>query len=334
MAKSSKKTASRRARAPRSKRAPRRVSVLSGVADMTHVNAARLLLPQAIPILKRYPGVVGVGVGLRRDGKRHTAEAVFVVNVSKVRDGTQPGQVPPASLLGIPVDVQETGVPSLRSAICGGGDVRRHAVSELGHIALMAQDGAGTCYALTAYHVLGREVFGTLVRQGDPPPFGVEARMFLGSFESVGELVAAEFDGDADIACIRLSANHSASPVLLGSNVRLLEPIDPMTLPLGSGVRMVVPGRGTLRGALVHYPVGGSFLTENGIADFTGLAQFQLAAPEIPHGWSGSILFEPTNARPVAVLSFAADGVGPGGNSYAYGFPLNAHYQSWGLRPI
>lgn len=316
------------------KPAARSTSSPAGLVSLASANAARLLLPQAIPILKRYPGVIGVGVGLRRNAKHHAAEAVFVVNVSKKRDPAK-GQVPPTSVLGIPVDVQETCVPSLRGAIAGGGEVRRHATSEVGHIALMARDGAGAEYALTAYHALGREVFGTLVRMGDPPSFDVEAQMFVGGFDTIGQLVAAEFDGDADIACVKLdAANHMASPVLFGTAVRLGVPMNPMNLQLGTGVQMVVPGAGIISGAFVHYPIGGSFLTEDGIADFTGLAQFQLAVREVPHGWSGSILFEPSSSRPIAVLSFAADGAGPGGDSYAYGFPLNAHYQNWGLRPV
>jgi hypothetical protein len=62
--------------------------------------------------LMAYPGVVGVGVGLRSRGGRLGEQVCVVVMVQKKRPAAElpPDELLPAELDGVPLDVQETGV--------------------------------------------------------------------------------------------------------------------------------------------------------------------------------------------------------------------------------
>jgi hypothetical protein len=62
--------------------------------------------------LLAYPGVVGVGVGLRSRGGKLEEQVCIVVMVQKKRPASAlpPGELLPTELDGVPVDVQETGV--------------------------------------------------------------------------------------------------------------------------------------------------------------------------------------------------------------------------------
>jgi hypothetical protein len=61
--------------------------------------------------LMAYPGVVGVGVGLRSRGGKLGEQVSIVVMVPKKRPAADlpPDELLPAELDGVPVDVQETG---------------------------------------------------------------------------------------------------------------------------------------------------------------------------------------------------------------------------------
>lgn len=63
------------------------------------------------PRLLKKANVVGVGIGLRERGGVRTGEMVLVVMVSRKvpPDQLAPGDVIPASIDGVPVDVQEVG---------------------------------------------------------------------------------------------------------------------------------------------------------------------------------------------------------------------------------
>lgn len=63
------------------------------------------------PALLAKANVVGVGIGLRQDGKRHTDEVVLVVMVDKKvpRARLAPTDIIPRQLDGVPVDVQAVG---------------------------------------------------------------------------------------------------------------------------------------------------------------------------------------------------------------------------------
>jgi hypothetical protein len=62
--------------------------------------------------LMNYPGVVGVGVGLRRRGGRLEEQVCIVVMVREKRHAADlsPDELLPGELDGVPVDVQETGI--------------------------------------------------------------------------------------------------------------------------------------------------------------------------------------------------------------------------------
>ncbi len=83
---------------------------------MNHDNASDLARARAVkaahaPVLLKKANVVGVGVGLREQGGVRTGEVALVVMVSQkvpLAD-LAPADVIPASLDGVPVDVQEVG---------------------------------------------------------------------------------------------------------------------------------------------------------------------------------------------------------------------------------
>jgi hypothetical protein len=62
--------------------------------------------------LMSYPGVVGVGIGLRSQGGALGEEICIVVMVREKRPASalSPDELLPTTLDGVPVDVQETGV--------------------------------------------------------------------------------------------------------------------------------------------------------------------------------------------------------------------------------
>jgi hypothetical protein len=303
----------------------------AGRADLVH---ARHLLPQAKAVLFHFPGVIGVGVGTRRSKAKNANEVVFVVSVEWAPPKT--GRKLPETLLGVPVDVQITSLPSLRSTISGGGVVRGAGrTKETGRIGFIAAHANGDLCAITAYHVLMADELNSVTQLGDPSPLDAEVENGAG-FERLGPVVAAQFREDSDVACIDLDAAHTASAALLGSDVVLAEPAEPHALGLPTPVRLVVAGRTPVEveGSLIHYPVHTDVQTEQSRVRFDGLMQFVLKVKSVPHGWSGSLIFDPADNRPIALLSFAADGSAPGGNSYAFGFPINPHYQVWGLTPV
>jgi hypothetical protein len=319
----------------RRKSAQRALEHARGVRPTSRgLNEARLLLGQVRPILLGYPGVISVGVGLRQEKGKLKSEIAFVVGVERKHTPRRKSEMLPAKLLGIPVDVQEIAMPTTRLSVAAGGNVRRAGFQETGHIGLMACDATGSTYVITAYHVLGREQFGTALHFGDPLSFDVEVTNSDGGFAPAGKLAAAEFDVDSDIACIKLNGGVG-SPFLRGTNVRPGEPMDPNVLRLPCPIRMVVPTHGVVTGELIQSPIDRlSVLTESGRASFGNLLQFRLDVSSVPHGWSGSLIHLPRTRAPLALLSFAVDGDGPGGSSLAYGFPLNAHYRTWGLAPL
>jgi len=83
---------------------------------MNHDNASDMARARAVkaahaPALLKKANVVGVGVGLREQGGVRTGEVALVVMVSQkvpLAD-LAPADVIPASLDGVPVDVQEVG---------------------------------------------------------------------------------------------------------------------------------------------------------------------------------------------------------------------------------
>lgn len=82
------------------------------------MNDSEALFERARAVKARYesdllarPGVVGVGVGLRQRGGAYTDEVCIVVMVHSKRPSSElpPEELLPATLEGVPVDVQEAG---------------------------------------------------------------------------------------------------------------------------------------------------------------------------------------------------------------------------------
>jgi hypothetical protein len=316
-------TPQKRPRVARLKRPPRAALAL-----------ARRLFPQARALLRGYPDVIGVSVGLREQGGAETGEAAFVVTVRRKRKRVKAAELIPSEVLGVPVDVQQSPLPTLKSAVAGGALVRPDASVDPGHLGFMATDGNGRHYAVTAMHVLVNEVDKQVFPFAGGPYFPVEVDMGEG-FEQIGRLQAGEFNRDADVACIRLSAIHPAVPTLLGTDYGLGEPADPSLVSLNSTATLVIPeGPGEVRATLVHYPYDGAFACDAGVLHFHDLLKFHVAAPEIVSGWSGSLIFRAQTQQPLALLSFGTNEPDDNGKIYAFGFPLQAHYAAWGLQPL
>ena len=89
---------------------------------MDHDSAAQQARVQAVkrahaPALLKKANVVGVGVGVRERGGVRTGEVVLVVMVNRKVPPAElaPGDVIPATLDGVPVDVQAVGTPSAQT---------------------------------------------------------------------------------------------------------------------------------------------------------------------------------------------------------------------------
>jgi hypothetical protein len=76
------------------------------------VDRAQAVKEKYEPQLLNYPGVVGVGVGLRSRGGELGEQVCIVVMVQKKQPASAlpPDELLPTELDGVPVDVQESGV--------------------------------------------------------------------------------------------------------------------------------------------------------------------------------------------------------------------------------
>ncbi len=300
--------------------------------QVSNLVRARALLDQVRAVLAAYPNVVGLSVGLRDREEVSTGEVAFVVFVDHKHQPQHVNDTLPRSLFGIPVDVQEAPKSRLVASVSGGGNIKRSNAAEEGRIGFAARD-AQHVYVLTVLHVLITEREAVTIRPGQGPQFNVEARSFDTDFEVVGKLYAGEFDRDCDVACVRIDSSHTVRPELFNTPTKLLAPIEPTALPVGCLAQMVVPGHAPVDALFLNYPYANLFETETGTRHFTNLLRFRVNVDEIPDGWSGSVIFEPQERRPLALLSFASH-PDAHGRVYAYGFPLAAHYQLWGLSPL
>lgn len=317
---------------------PRSTKLASAKAPaLSRVNAVRLLLPQAKAVLMRFPRVQGVGVGLRRKQQQYQDEVAFVVAVSRKDDPDHPvldaAQHLPKSLFGIQVDVQQIPMARLKLDVAGGGNTRKggsHGGG--GHIGLVARAPSGKVHALTAMHV-----FDDHVQTWPPsgaPHFDVEARMFVGPWQNIGQLVDGEFSARADIASVPLAGGVGSVKELLNTSVVLGKPIDATQVAPAIDVEIAVPGVPRLKGHLATASFDGNFPTANGSMLFHDLMHFRIADNGIEDGWSGSVIYDPATATPLALISFGTDTVDVDGFSHVYGFPLAASYEAWGLNPL
>jgi hypothetical protein len=303
---------------------------------LSRVNAVRLLLPQAKSVLMRFPRVQGVGLGLRRKKQAYSDEVAFVVAVSRKDDRERPvldaEQHLPKSLFGIPVDVQQIPMARLKLDVAGGGNLRKTGSGGGGHIGLMARGPSGKVHALTAMHVFDDHV--KVWPPSGAPHFDVAARMFVGAWQTVGHLLTGEFDARADIASVVLANGVGAVNKLLDTDIVLGRPIDASQVSPSLDVEIMVPGVPRLKGHLAVASFDGMFPAANGSMVFHDLMHFRIADTGIEDGWSGSVIYDPATATPLALISFGTDTVDVDGFSHVYGFPLAAHYEAWGLKPL
>lgn len=308
--------------------------VAAKAAPVKYLADARRLFPQARVMLRSYPEVIGVSVGLREVGGSPTGEAAFVVTVRRKKKRPTATERLPTELLGVPVDVQESSLPALKRSVAGGMLTQQRGVTPPGHVGFMARDSEGNGYALTAMHVFIRETGNDTYPFRAGPHFPVEIAEGSG-FTEIGRLQGGEFTNCADIACIKLGADHSVLSVLLGTSTQLGAPLDPGSVALGSPALLVIPeGPGEVAATLMHYPYDGWFACDGGVLHFNDLLKFRVGADRVEHGWSGSVLFDPFSGCPLTVVSFGTDAPDERGDCFAFGFPLHLHYAAWDLRPV
>lgn len=287
------------------------------------------LFGQAQVVLRRYPNVVSVGVGLRKRKGKSTGEPCFVAGVTRKTDRVK--KLLPRELLGVLVDVQLVEKPRLLASIAPAAQCGVPGRQERGQIGVVAQSG-GKRYALTALHVLVPERIGIDVEHSPHKGIVVEGRELGASNERIGKLVKGGFDRDEDIACIELASDVEVSGVVEGTSVRLKKPRPVSTSILAQGVRVEVPGDASVTGFLVEWPVAARFDIETGSAEFSQLAKFELRTRHVRPGWSGSVVFNDAH-EPLALLSFGSDARGAV-PAFGYGFPLAPHWDAWNLSPL
>jgi hypothetical protein len=284
------------------------------------------------PILSGHPGVIGVGVGVSERHGLPTDQVAFVITV--MHDVEQSAlEHLPREVLGIPVDVQKSAIPTLKS-IAGGQAVQQPGQPPPGRLGCLVQDAAGQVYALTAMHALVHEHDTEIFRFANGPFFDVEVNSGNG-FNVAGRLQAGEFTRHSDIACVKLTGGSAWERGLGGTSTILTTPADPWTVSSSAGISLVVPPHGVVLGSVAQFPYDGSFATDAGVLQFQNLMKFRVATPHgIPGGWSGSTLFRSSTREPLALLSFGSDSSDAAGVAFAYGFPLFIHYAAWNLRPV
>jgi hypothetical protein len=317
------------------RRTPPRAAQAKGFA------AAMRNLHAAQAILRRYPRVLGVGLGFeRKRGRLKAGRVAYVVHVARKHDPRRRADRLPDELFGIPVDVIERHRAGVRSFSAGSFVAASGDTTDFGHLGLIASDPQGGAVGVTVAHVARPAQFKVSVSDGsggDP----MSCWDLASDPAPGGSLAEAHFDNGQDIARIPLDGGpDNPFDPLLDGQARAGRPRNVTALlspPLA--VQLVVPGIDWPQGSLVEVGHQGRFDTKSAIgnATFTGLLQFEFPKIDaIEDGWSGSLICDRRNA-PIALVSFGGlarthdqDPL----RATAWGWPLAPNYNFWRLSPL
>ncbi len=294
---------------------------------LEHLHAAQA-------ILRRHPGVVGVGVGVQRKRGRFRAGVVaYVVHVRRKRTPRERDRLP-RELFGVKIDVVERRGGGVRFA-AGCFAAPTSDTSDYGHLGLIAKDPSGALVGLTAAHVTVPEAYPLNAAPGTRQD-AMSCWDFGGSTQPVGSLAEAYFDRSQDVARLTLASNSGTIDPRLDGKVRAGAPVPVASLTPLKSVQLVIPGIPWPQGQLTEVGYSGTFDTKSdyGNDDFSGLCVFEFPdVTKIQPGWSGALICDSTY-HPVALLSFGAT-VRPDATSSprptAWGWPLAPHYNFWRL---
>jgi len=164
------------------------------------------LLEQATAMLKKYPGVTSVEIGIKETGRQITDDLAFRVYVqNKIpQDQLSPDEVIPNEILGVKTDVIQSGIPVLtsndsKSRPLKGGTQIANDNDEGGTLGCIVQRNSDNTYvALGNYHVMfaGHSEGDTGVQIGQPSISG----SWCCKCDVIGEILDKRLDAIVDCA--------------------------------------------------------------------------------------------------------------------------------------
>lgn len=270
----------------------------------------------AAPLLRRHPGVLGVGVGLRERRGLTEAEAVFVVTVGEKRDLAE-GERLPREVLGIGVDVQVAAVARLARPPLPGQGIQS-AESEPGCLGALGAGPDGRLWGVTAMHVIASTPPPTYFPPLQGPVPEVPVTVDGASPDIRFVLESGRLDSVSDLAWMEIRAPDTALADLRARLRALPKPLDPSAIHAKIEVGVLRGASSSPLGTFEQYPYGVKARDTGEFVTFEGLVRFRLP---LDLGDSGSLIVAKDGA-PIALLTLVE------GNGYACGFPIHPYVVS------